>query len=96
MKKSENARRSWRGISASRSTNFQTFLSDQFFFYRNPPPHLRGRVRASFCRERRLNTKDSKLLSKRLNEIDFSARKRRHETAAGRAHKRQSLRWSGR
>ena len=24
------------------------------FFYRNPPPHLRGRVRASFCRERRL------------------------------------------
>ena len=32
MKKSENARRSWRGISASRSTNFQTFLSVQFFF----------------------------------------------------------------
>ena len=27
------------------------------FFYRNPPPHLRGRVRASFCRERRLNIK---------------------------------------
>jgi hypothetical protein len=32
MKKSENARRSWRSISASRSTNFKTFLSDQFFF----------------------------------------------------------------
>ena len=31
MKKSENARRIWRGISASRSTNFQTFLSVQFF-----------------------------------------------------------------
>ena len=32
MKKSENDRRSWRGISASRSTNFQIFLSVQFFF----------------------------------------------------------------
>jgi hypothetical protein len=31
MKKSENAYRSWRHASASRSTNFQTFSSDQFF-----------------------------------------------------------------
>ena len=42
MKKSENDCRSWRHRLASRSTNFQTFLSDQFFFYRNPPHHLRG------------------------------------------------------
>ena len=35
---------------------FSDFFIGPVFFYRNPPPHLRGRVRASFCRERRLKT----------------------------------------
>jgi hypothetical protein len=33
---------------------FSDFFIGPVFFSRNPPPHLRGRVRASFCRERRL------------------------------------------
>jgi hypothetical protein len=35
------------------------FFVGPVFFYRNPRPHLRGRVRASFCRERRLKAKFS-------------------------------------
>jgi hypothetical protein len=34
---------------------FSDFFVGPVFFYRNPPPHLPGRVGASFCRERRLN-----------------------------------------
>jgi hypothetical protein len=42
------------GVSFKKHEFSDFFIGPVFFFNRNPPPHLRGRVRASFCRERRL------------------------------------------